>query len=276
MNRRLLSEANAVRRLLALAIGASLLGGLLLILQAYLLSAAIDRVFLKGDTLEGAAPLLLALGWVVDARPGRTRRLIAFAAPFALTLALLLAWDGLRGQASGVWALAAANNAPWRWLRSDEVWPRLEKWGEYGGWLLGLPAVTFVLGGLGVGLALRRAWQPPRRGSAVDLVLLAFGLAYLGLHWLAAFNLYDRYLLPLLAPLALATAQQTGASPQAALMVVAVAASMAFVTPIASPVNTLVMTAGNYRFTDYMRLGLLMLILSFVVTMLLLPLLWPL
>lgn len=80
----------------------------------------------------------------------------------------------------------------------------------------------------------------------------------------------------LIAPLALVTAQQTGANPQSALLVVAVAASMAFVTPIASPVNTLVMTAGNYRFTDYMRTGLIMLVLSFVVTMLMLPVLWPL
>ena len=100
-----------------------------------------------------------------------------------------------------------------------------------------------------------------------------------GLFWLTAVLtqvLSNTATALLIAPVALATAQQTGASPHAALMVVAVAASMAFVTPIASPVNTLVMTAGNYRFSDYARLGMLMLVAAFVVTMLLLPLLWPL
>ena len=100
-----------------------------------------------------------------------------------------------------------------------------------------------------------------------------------GLFWLTAILtqvLSNTATALLIAPVALATAQQTGLSPHAALLVVAVAASMAFVTPIASPVNTLVMTAGNYRFSDYARLGMLMLVASFIVTMVLLPLLWPL
>jgi di/tricarboxylate transporter len=80
----------------------------------------------------------------------------------------------------------------------------------------------------------------------------------------------------LIAPVALATAQQVGMDPHAALMAIAVASSLAFVTPIASPVNTLVMSAGNYRFTDYTRIGLLMLFAGFIVTMIILPLLWPL
>jgi ATP-binding cassette subfamily C protein CydD len=68
VNRRLLSEARATRRLLGLSIGASLLGGLLLIVQAWLLSAAINRVFLEGDTLDGVSPLLLALVPVIAGR----------------------------------------------------------------------------------------------------------------------------------------------------------------------------------------------------------------
>ena len=45
--------------------------------------------------------------------------------------------------------------------------------------------------------------------------------------------------------------RQLGVLPHAFLMAVAIAASMAFATPVASPVNTLVMGAGNYRFVDY-------------------------
>lgn len=79
----------------------------------------------------------------------------------------------------------------------------------------------------------------------------------------------------LLAPLAMAAAQNLGVQPQAFLMAVGVAASMAFVTPVASPVNTLVMGAGNYRFGDYARVGLPMLLISTLVAILVLPLLWP-
>ncbi len=63
-----MSEARAVRRLLILSIAASVLGGLLLIVQAGLLSTAIDRVFLKGDRLDGVAGLLLALVPVIAGR----------------------------------------------------------------------------------------------------------------------------------------------------------------------------------------------------------------
>ncbi len=80
----------------------------------------------------------------------------------------------------------------------------------------------------------------------------------------------------LVAPVALATAQGLGVQPQAFLMATAIAASMAFATPIASPVNTLVMTAGNYRFGDYARAGLPLIVLCLLASVLLLPLLFPL
>jgi di/tricarboxylate transporter len=80
----------------------------------------------------------------------------------------------------------------------------------------------------------------------------------------------------LIAPLALAAAQNLGVQPQAFLMAVGVSASMAFASPVASPVNTLVMGAGNYRFSDYLRIGLPMLLIGLIVAMVVLPLLWPL
>lgn len=79
----------------------------------------------------------------------------------------------------------------------------------------------------------------------------------------------------LLAPLALASAHNLGVQPQAFLMAVGVAASMAFASPVASPVNTLVMGAGNYRFSDYLKIGVPMILISTVVAIVLLPLLWP-
>jgi di/tricarboxylate transporter len=79
----------------------------------------------------------------------------------------------------------------------------------------------------------------------------------------------------LVAPLALAIAQNLGIQPHALLMSVAVAASMAFASPVASPVNTLVMGAGNYRFSDYMKVGAPLMLIAMVVTMVILPLLFP-
>lgn len=80
----------------------------------------------------------------------------------------------------------------------------------------------------------------------------------------------------LVGPIALATAQQLGVQPQSFLMAVAIAASMAFASPVASPVNTLVMGAGNYRFSDYIKVGVPMILLMMVGSLLVLPLLFPL
>jgi di/tricarboxylate transporter len=79
----------------------------------------------------------------------------------------------------------------------------------------------------------------------------------------------------LVAPIALASAQALGVQPHAFLMAVAVAASMAFSMPVASPVNTLVMGSGNYRFSDFIKVGVPMVLVALVVTVLVLPWLWP-
>jgi len=79
----------------------------------------------------------------------------------------------------------------------------------------------------------------------------------------------------LIAPLALAAAHNLGIQPQAYMMAVGLAASMAFASPVASPVNTLVMGAGNYRFSDYIKIGTPLLLIGLVISMLVLPLLWP-
>jgi di/tricarboxylate transporter len=79
----------------------------------------------------------------------------------------------------------------------------------------------------------------------------------------------------LVAPIALATAQNLDLQPHAFMMAVAIAASMAFASPVASPVNTLVMGAGNYRFGDYIKVGIPLIFVAMVVTTLVLPIIWP-
>ena len=79
----------------------------------------------------------------------------------------------------------------------------------------------------------------------------------------------------IIAPIALASARTLSIEPYAFLMGVAIAASMAFASPVASPVNTLVMGAGDYRFGDYARVGVPLILLMMVITVAVLPLLFP-
>jgi di/tricarboxylate transporter len=80
----------------------------------------------------------------------------------------------------------------------------------------------------------------------------------------------------LLAPVALALANDLQASPYPFAMIVALAASTAFVTPISSPVNTLVVGPGNYGFGDFVRVGVPFSIVVMIVSVLLVPWLLPL
>lgn len=80
----------------------------------------------------------------------------------------------------------------------------------------------------------------------------------------------------LVAPVALGAAEGLGVSPEPLLMTVALAASAAFSTPMASPVNTLVLGPGSYRFADYLRLGIPLQLLAMAITMVCVPLLFPL
>jgi di/tricarboxylate transporter len=76
-------------------------------------------------------------------------------------------------------------------------------------------------------------------------------------------------------PIAVAAALELGVSPQPVLMSVTVAAAASYLTPVATPVNMMVMGPGGYRFGDYWKLGLPLLALSFVVAVFLVPVFWP-
>ncbi len=80
----------------------------------------------------------------------------------------------------------------------------------------------------------------------------------------------------LLAPIAISAAQNLGISPYPVIMMVAVGASSAFVTPIASPVNMLVLNPGGYTFADFGKVGIWLVGLFLLVGLLLVPWIWPL
>jgi len=75
-------------------------------------------------------------------------------------------------------------------------------------------------------------------------------------------------------PIALAAATTMGISPRPVMMSTGVAAAAAFLTPIATPTNLMVMGPGGYAFGDYWKLGLPLLIWFFVVAVFVVPLIW--
>ena len=77
-------------------------------------------------------------------------------------------------------------------------------------------------------------------------------------------------------PVAIGLAQSLDADPRPFAVIVMIAASASFATPIGYQTNTLVYAPGGYRFTDYMRLGIPMNIMVGVIASALVPLWWPL
>jgi di/tricarboxylate transporter len=75
-------------------------------------------------------------------------------------------------------------------------------------------------------------------------------------------------------PIAISAADELDVSPKPVLVAVAVAAAAAFLTPVATPANLMVMEPGGYRFGDYWKLGLLLLALFGAVAVLLVPVFW--
>lgn len=79
----------------------------------------------------------------------------------------------------------------------------------------------------------------------------------------------------LIAPIGIVIAQKLGISPYPLLMVIAVASSCAYATPIGTPPCTLMVGPGNYRFVDYIKAGLPLILLCFAATVIIVPLVWP-
>lgn len=113
------------------------------------------------------------------------------------------------------------------------------------GWVGGYGSVAVLAALCGVGAFLTQAMN----GAAVTAVVL---------------------------PVALQAAADLSLNPRALAMGVAISTSMAFLTPLGSPVNILVMGQGGYRFRDYVRVGAGLLLVVFALLLVILPLAWPL
>ena len=82
-------------------------------------------------------------------------------------------------------------------------------------------------------------------------------------------------LVVLMVPITLKTAASLGISPYPLMMGIAMAASSSFTSPVSHPANVLVMGPGGYRFIDYVKLGLPLTLVVFVILMIVIPIFWP-
>lgn len=79
----------------------------------------------------------------------------------------------------------------------------------------------------------------------------------------------------LLVPIGLSIATQLGADPRAVLMAIVIGGSCAYASPVGMPANTMVFSIGGYKFTDYIKSGLPLILVSGIVSIILLPILFP-
>lgn len=79
----------------------------------------------------------------------------------------------------------------------------------------------------------------------------------------------------LMMPIAVSLASSLGADPRAVVIATVIAGSCAYATPIGMPANTMVVGLGGYKFKDYVKAGLPLILVSFAICMILLPILFP-
>lgn len=139
--------------------------------------------------------------------------------------------------------------------------------------------VFLVAGILPLGLALTKTnaasllaeWMIYFLGSYGSLALLA-GLFLITVFLVQAMN--GAAVAAVMGPIAINVAHQMSINPKALTMGVALATSMAFITPLGHPVNLLVMSPGGYKFSDFVKIGVPLTVILFFVVMIFLPIFW--
>jgi di/tricarboxylate transporter len=146
--------------------------------------------------------------------------------------------------------------------------------------------LILIYGMIAFGIAMERtgaaAWIAEHAVAGTAAVVPE---AYRGLALLAAVYLVTTVLTEILSnnavaammvPIVLGLAQELGVDPRGFLVIITFAASAAFATPIGYQTNTYVYGVGGYRFSDFLKVGIPLNILCFIVAMVVVPRIWPL
>ncbi|MEP7134718.1 MAG: SLC13 family permease [Chloroflexota bacterium] len=142
-------------------------------------------------------------------------------------------------------------------------------------------SLFMVAGMLPVGIAMDKTgaaallaqWLISNIGVAGQLAVLA-GLVLLTVLLTQVIN--GAAAVTVVAPIAISTSLKIGMDPRSAAMAIAIASSMAFMSPLGHSVNIMVMGAGGYKFRDYARIGVPLTIILFIALLILLPIIMPL
>ncbi|HET6446012.1 MAG TPA: SLC13 family permease, partial [candidate division Zixibacteria bacterium] len=198
--------------------------------------------------------------------PLRTKKApLAIAVMVAVLLSVLLGWLPIAIAAVMGGAIMVLSGV----LTMDEAHRYIE-------W----PAVFLIAGMLPLGIAMQNSGAAQyladgMMGIVGDLGPLAILAGLFILSVLASQVMPNAAVVVLMAPIALAAAVESDASPYTFLMGVAIAASASFMSPVSHPANILVMGPGGYRFSDYIRVGLPLTLVVLVVVLIVLPIVWP-
>ena len=141
-------------------------------------------------------------------------------------------------------------------------------------------AVFLIAGMLPLGIAMQTTGTAEFLAAEIVTRLEPFGLqAMIGglflLTVLASQVMPNAVVTVLLAPVALSTAVDLGVSPYSLIMVIAIAASSAFLSPVGHPANILIMGPGGYKFSDYFKVGLPLVLVTMLLVIFVLPFFWP-
>lgn len=141
--------------------------------------------------------------------------------------------------------------------------------------------VIFMLGGvLSMGTALEKTGGAELIGTTMVNTVGQLGpkwvlSTFFGLSFLLTNVMSNNATAALLAPIAISTAVALNVDPLPFLVAVTFAASLSFMTPMGYQTNTMIYTPGNYRFTDYLRVGTPLNLIFWVLAALILPWLYP-
>lgn len=141
-------------------------------------------------------------------------------------------------------------------------------------------AVFLIAGMLPLGIAMQQSGAARYLANGMialvgDLGPLAVMAGFFLLAALASQVMPNPAVAVLLAPVALSTSSDLLISPYPLMMTIAVSASAAFLSPVGHAANVLVMGPGGYRFSDYVKVGLPLTIVTMLVVLLVMPFLWP-
>lgn len=157
---------------------------------------ALGLAFWSKQQALWAVPLIAAL--MPHRRPAELWRWLFF---LLCSLSLLFLWDAARPETS-VFLLGAVYNVPTSLIAEPSSWlNRLAEWLRLASWLIAPPLLTLITAAVAA-----LGWMKRDRGNGAakaETPLLLYIFAYVALHTVAAFNQYDRYLLPVLPALVL-------------------------------------------------------------------------